>query len=102
MLVMVVIGWPRGASGDFSWEESWPMHGKTCFSDERTAITSPGNMTRAHEVQGRARNLCFKTLCLSRVLLALAHINVALVIFVCKLSDLLECFSRSCILMSRS
>ncbi|KDP45140.1 hypothetical protein JCGZ_17472 [Jatropha curcas] len=82
MLVMMVVGWPRGAAGDFSWEESRPRHGKTCFSDERISITSPGNTTRAREVQGHARNLCFKSLCLSGVLLALAQMNVALATYV--------------------
>ena len=92
MVVLVVIGWPRGAWGDFSWEESRLLHEKIWFSDEKAAITSPGNLDsrsrwwrsrsrlrlqvllplkssfRARAYESRARVFCWQTFCLSKVL----------------------------------
>ena len=78
---MMMIGWPKGALDDSSWEKSRPMHGRICFSDEKTAITSPGNTTRARACKGRARDFCSKCFCLSKVICALAQMEVALAHF---------------------
>ncbi|KDP37928.1 hypothetical protein JCGZ_06376 [Jatropha curcas] len=52
MAVMKVVGWPK--------------------------VMSPGNTTHAREVQGRARDFCFRCFCLSKVLCALVQMEVAL------------------------
>ncbi|KDP34731.1 hypothetical protein JCGZ_11287 [Jatropha curcas] len=48
--------------------------------------------TRARAGEGRARDLCSKCFCLSRVLFALAHMEGALAYFAGKLSASQRCF----------